>query len=110
MTRIEIEGYPDEWAEIRDKRGWRSAKAIQNAALRVSADPSEESGFRADVDLVEQGLLKLTSAITSWSFDQTPSREFFESDDFNESLGEALIAAIDEHYEAGARSDEERKT
>ena len=110
--RIDLEehGYPGEWIEIPDRRGWMASKQIQNAALRVSADPETANGFTADVDLVKQGLLKL-AAISEWSFaDARPGAAYFESDAFPESLGETLIEVIDGYYESIGRSEEERKS
>lgn len=102
--------YAGEWVDIRTRRGWARAKEIESAAVVFRPDLLNPGETKAEIDLLKQDLLKLEGAITAWSFDFPPDSRGFRSDDFEESLGEWLVARIDSYYAGRRRTDEERKT
>lgn len=108
--RIELDdkGYPGQWIEVPDKRGWKTKTEIEQAAMEIERDEEADGGVIFHVNAAKVGMLVL-GTIKAWSFQPPPSREYFESDDFDEDLGDTLLEAIDEYYKATARSDEDRK-
>jgi len=102
---ITASGYEGEKVTIRASRSWKAAKDIESASLRFSPDSGSMVGT---VDLYEKGIATMEHAIVSWSLEQPPTRAYFESDGFGQVLGEWLVASIEEFYESGKKTDEDR--
>lgn len=102
---------PDElgggWVEIREKRSWADVKRIDQQALKWESNDGEVIGH---MDLLEQGIAKLESAVVLWSLTDEndsplpPSRGGFVNPDFDPEVGDWLIDQIDAYYAGRSRS------
>ena len=102
------ERYPGGWAEIKGRRSWADSKRIDSASVSMTA-PGAGSEMFMRADLLGRGIAILESAIVAWSLPIPPTRAGFESDDFDDDLGEWLIDQIDAHYASERRTTDARK-
>ena len=95
------------WVEIREKRSWADVKKIDQQALKWESNDGEVIG---KMDLLEQGIAKLESAVVLWSLTDEngssipPNRGGFVNPDFDPELGDWLIEQIDEYYAGRSRT------
>lgn len=125
LHRIEIpEEYGGGWVDIKPKRSWKDSNRIAGGGFHlrpgITADElkaAEDSGRVGDVmELDTHGRLStpLETAIVATSEglrrEGMSIRAWLDSDELDEDVGDHLVRAITEYYEARARSTEERKT
>jgi hypothetical protein len=106
--RLEI---PDDlgggWVEIREKRSWADVKRIDQQAIKWESNDGVTVGH---MDLLEQGIAKLESAVVLWSLTDengsamAPNRGGFVNPDFDPEVGDWLIDQIDAYYAGRSRS------
>jgi hypothetical protein len=109
--RIEI---PDDlgggWVEIRAKRSWADVKRIDQQAIKLEGVEGGSGSFIGKMDLLEQGIAKLESAVVRWSVTDEnggpipPDRGGFVHPDFDPEFGDWLIEQIDAYYAGRTRS------
>lgn len=111
MTDHRIEIPPEHgggWAEIRAKRSWSDVKRIDQQAIKWEG--AESGQMVGKMDLLEQGIAKLESAVLRWSLTDEngspipPDRGGFVHADFDPELGDWLIEQIDAYYAGRSRS------
>lgn len=104
---------PDElgggWVEIREKRSWADVKKIDQEAIHWEGGTDGKEAI-GKMDLLEQGIAKLESAVVRWSLTDEngstipPNRGGFVHEDFDPELGDWLIDQIDAFYAGRSRS------
>lgn len=107
------DAYAGEWVDIAPRRGWADMKRIEQAAAILH--PTDTEGeFDVSMNLLEQGIAKLESAVEAWSLKDASgamlpaSREGFLHPEFDDDLGDWLIDQIDAHYAAQKRTQAQR--
>lgn len=96
------------WVEIKPKRSWADVKRIDQEVVRWETNEAGEQVGK--MDLLEQGLAKLASAVVTWSLTDEngsaipPDRGGFVHEDFDPELGDWLVEQIDAYYAGRSRS------
>lgn len=125
LHRIEI---PEElgggWVDIKAKRSWKDSNAIAGAGSHVREGVTREEAELAEKEgrfheLVETDVhvrnqVTITSAVKEHSPGLVPDgltfRQWLDSDDMDEDLGDFLLKEIGAYYEARKRTADQRKT
>lgn len=123
--RIEIpEEYGGGWVEIKAKRSWKDSNKISGSGLRMRPGVTQAEVDAANAEGRPHDLMEIDSharlstpletSIVATSENLKPAgmsvRAWLDSDELDEDVGDHLIKAVSEYYEARARSTEERKT
>jgi hypothetical protein len=102
------EAYAGQTVTVKTGRSWAAAKRIAGRALRPVATPDMENEQTEEiefvVDLLAQGLAVLEEHVIEWTLPLPATRAGFLHDDFDEELGDWLVARIGEIVEDGRRS------
>lgn len=124
LHRIDI---PEElgggWVGIKPKRSWKDSNAIAGAGSHIREGVSREEAQQAEREgrlheLVEndahaRNLVTITLAVKEHSGivpDGLTVKQWLDSDEMDEDLGDFLLTAIGDYYASRKRTAEERKT
>lgn len=121
--RIDIpEEFGGGYVDIKAKRSWKDSNKIAGAGFRIRQGVTQEEITAAQqegrmADLMEMdthGRLSAPLETAIVATDRKPDgvsvRQWLDSDDMDEDLGDYLIKEVDAYYESRTRTAEERKT
>lgn len=93
------------WIEVKDDLTWADEKRIENASIALTVNAAGETV--GGVDLLEQAIATITTAVISWSHDEPPTRETLLSGNASRKFLTAVERAVDQHYAAAERDSGE---
>lgn len=108
LEEYDAEAYPQGYVDIKERRSWGDSNRIAAAGFgRVEASGTNGTATGSMAfDAAERVLVEVETALVAWSLSLPANRDGLLSDEFDEGLGDWLLAQIREHYESQKRTPE----